>query len=393
MLEYPTQRRFPAAATYATLTGALSNQSLRTAPCPYDPHERPFRRTTHGLGVSSCFYKAASVSAYESSVLKISHYTFPGVLVVRIRDSAASTISSIMSVNATYYTEEISANYRVPPSMLYVQNNAILPSSYLFVVDMNTIQVGVRHSFAMHRKQHVLHEALLEIDMGTGVAFSSLIPILWALSIRSGVLPIFIVPGVVENVLLRSIVERTISIVMTVMQITGPRPLYIFVAETGQFSKSNELHELVEQKLVYIHRNLCSGVYQDNSELDYTCADKVQSSYLSTFQSGTVQRGVFLRGEESLVPSPLVAEVRALLGLGVKPLVEERGQVCPQKMVQKTEDGRRNTMCYVCDAAQFFQNGICVRCTLVGSSVCPPPFVVKTCAWTHNSKCIDLSTQ
>jgi len=301
-----------------------------------------------------------------------------------------------MSTNKTYYTDEIAANYRVPPSMLYVNNNAVLPSSYIFVLDINTIQVAIRHSFAMNQKQYVLHEALRQIDMGSGVAFGSLTPILWALLISqrhedSGVSAVFIVPGVVENILVRTIVERTITVVMTVLQITGPRPLYVFAVSTHQFFESRGLHELVEQKLMYLHRNLCSGFYQDNSESDYTCVNKVESSYLSTFEADTVQNAVFLRGAENLVSSPFVSEVRALIGLGVKKIAQESGQICPQKMVQKTEDGLRNTMCYVCDATHFFRNGICVRCNLVSDSVCPLPFLVKTCAWTHNSKCIDLS--
>ena len=396
LLEYRTHYGASTAATYVSLTGVLSNQSLWTAPCPYDRHEKQFRRTQTGLGISSCFYKAEALSTYESSVVKISHYTFPAVLVVSIGDNSASTISSIMSTNKTYYTDEIVANYRVPPSMLYVNNNAVLPSSYIFVLDINTIQVAIRHSFAMNQKQYVLHEALRQIDMGSGVAFGSLTPILWALLISqrhegSGVSAVFIVPGVVENILVRTIVERTITVVMTVLQITGPRPLYVFAVSTHQFFESRGLHELVEQKLMYLHRNLCSGFYQDNSESDYTCVNKVESSYLSTFEADTVQNAVFLRGAENLVSSPFVTEVRALIGLGVKKLAQESGQICPQKMVQKTEDGLHNTMCYVCDATHFFRNGICVRCNLVSDSVCPLPFLVKTCAWTHNSKCIDLS--
>jgi len=299
-----------------------------------------------------------------------------------------------MSINRTFYNQNVKANYMVSPSINYVKSNPILGSSYIFLVDINTVLVSIKFSYTINSQQHLLHSQLSLVDYGSGVAFSIITPLLWALSVAAdpeniGITPVFVVPGIVGNKFVRQIVERSITIIMDTLGVHAPRPEYVFTSSVEQFINSKDLHDVVERKLLYTHRNLCDGFYQDNANTAFDCSNPIQGSLVSTFDIQGISRGVRLNQDEFTNPTLFLAELVSLVQLGVHQIDVSNSDSCPQKMVQKQNDMHQQQVCYICESTHYFKDGVCTACTQMLKTTCPPPFLIRTCSWSQNTQCID----
>ena len=363
--------------------------------CPVDLFSVLFQKNISGLGFASCFHRANMMAFYDTVSFKISTYSSPRILVASIENSMPSTISSIISINRTFYNQNVAANYMVSPSIKYVKSNAIIGSSYIFLVDINTVLVSIKFPYTINSQQHLLHSKLSLVDYCSGMAFSIITPLLWALSVAAdpenlGITPVFIVPGIVGNKLVRQIVERSITIIMDTLGVQGPRPEYVFTSSVEQFINSEDFHDVGERKLLYTHRDLCDRFYQDNANTAFDCLNPIQGSLVSTFDIQGISRGVRLNQDEFAYPTILLAELISLVQLGVHQRDVSNSDNCPQKMVQKQNDIHQQAVCYICESTHYFKDGICTACTQMLNTTCPVPFLIRTFSWSHNSQCIDL---
>jgi len=278
----------------------------------------------------------------------------------------------------------------IAPTIKSVETNDVLGDSYIFLLSMNRVQVSVFFSYKMYKKQYNLYTELAEIDYGTGIAYNSIIPILWACSVTSKLMnpainAVFVVDGIVDNTFVRRIIEKTISIVMRVFEIQVSRPEYIFQASSTQFisgkgTSSNDLQ--------YIHRNLCDGFQGNNN---FECLEKIKGSFISNYKIHEITQSIHLRNAETLVKTNFNLELSRFIGLNNLQILPTKSYVCPYATVQQVDMSTETSItCFVCSSSNFFLNGICKPCIPLSNMLCSHPFQIKSCSWLENNKCIQI---
>jgi len=303
--------------------------------------------------------------------------------VAKLYDNTSDFIYSLVSRNSTFYNNVIFANSMIAPTIKSVHDNNVLGDSYIFLVSMNRVQVSVEFSYKMYKQQYRLHAELAPIDYGTGIAYNSIIPILWACSVSEKLMnpairAVFVVDGIVDNTFVRKIIEKTISIVMRVFEIQVSRPEYIFQASSAQFY-------LGSNDLQYIHRNLCDG-FQGNN--DFACLAKIKGSFISTYKIHQITQSIHLHHAETLVKTDFNLELSQFIGLNHLQIRPTKKYICPFATVQQVDMSTETSItCFICGSSKFFRNGICMPCIPISSMLCSRPFLIKSCSWLDNNKC------
>ena len=368
---------------YIPMSCAVSDSELWSLPCPVDNAANMYLRAT-SIGMSSCFSSGQTFTPYqEDSSFILSTYTFPVLLVAKLYDNTSDFIYSLVSRNSTFYNNVIFANSMIAPTIKSVHDNNVLGDSYIFLVSMNRVQVSVEFSYKMYKQQYRLHAELAPIDYGTGIAYNSIIPILWACSVSEKLMnpairAVFVVDGIVDNTFVRKIIEKTISIVMRVFEIQVSRPEYIFQASSAQFY-------LGSNDLQYIHRNLCDG-FQGNN--DFACLAKIKGSFISTYKIHQITQSIHLHHAETLVKTDFNLELSQFIGLNHLQIRPTKKYICPFATVQQVDMSTETSItCFICGSSKFFRNGICMPCIPISSMLCSRPFLIKSCSWLDNNKC------
>jgi len=390
IIQYEDGRVESVYSRYIPLSCAVSDSELWSLPCPVDDEETKYLRAT-SIGISSCFSSGKTFSSYqEDSSFILSTYTFPVLLVAKLFDNTSDFIYSLVSRNSTFYNDVIFANSMIAPTIKSVPTNDILGDSYIFLVSMNQVQVSVYFSYKMHKQQYNLHAELAPIDYGTGIAYNSIIPILWACSVSEKLMnpaisAVFVVDGIVDNTFVRKIIEKTISIVMRVFEIQVSRPEYIFQASSAQLYSGQSISA---NNLQYIHRNLCDGFQGNNN---FVCLEKIKGSFVSTYRIHQITTSINLHHAETLVRTDFNLELSQFIGLNNLQIRPTKNYVCPFATVQQVDMSTENSItCFICEPSKFFRNGICTPCIPISNMLCSYPFQIKACSWLDNNKCVQL---
>jgi len=95
-----------------------------------------------------------------------------------------------------------------------------------------------------------------------------------------------IIPGIVRNTVTERIVARTVTVVMSVLELGCPRPKYIFQLDSVQIMSSDSL-QVHQHVLHYVHNHICAGFSVDQTQTvqqyQYDCEVKFTGTLLSSY--------------------------------------------------------------------------------------------------------------
>jgi len=364
--------------------------------CPMVRNGQPtLSSNRHSLGMSSCFRTSDLWSPQKTLLPALPFTSFPALLL--INNSNTSVITAIVNGDQDTYLNRIHATWRKTPSMQLLPNSVFGDARWLVSLEMHNVHVVGRFSEVLALKQDELMHMLAEIDQSTGVAFSVLIPLLWACAVRTYTPiemaePVFIVPGVVHSVITQGIAVRTITAVMKILQLTGPIPRHIFQLSSGQMAGATSSQSAYANPFFYTHNNLCDSYY--NSDDTYAgCSTPFAATLLSTYTSNELRQIQLSPLETSMIARS--NSLQQILHVGRTVLSLSTAFACPKNMLTERVFGTTSVVatesfrCRSCSDSQFWNINKCYECdtALDACEQYSSDMRSRPCSWTHDLQC------
>jgi len=326
---------------------------------------------------------------------------------LHIRLGLANTVllTSIINQDQTVFRQQIFAVYEKRPSIQKVSTTEDTDyQGYFVTVEIDVVAVATVFMPLLSQYAHLLMERLAAVDQGTGAAFSTLVPLLWACAVsqntpRALAVPVVVIPGIVQNTITERIVARAISIITTTLNLDCPRPTHIFQLHTTQLMSSDSL-QVTGNEFSYIHNNVCTdfpaGIQVSQEQYAYACDSKFQGSLVSSYTvPGIVQTPLSLLEQKDM---PLTSALHLAVGLGRDRLRRTNAMPCPPNMYTQFAGGSFDDVlasveadCFVCRDGYFFDISLrsCAPCD-TGRATCEETLAgahSSPCSWTSNLYC------
>ena len=372
-----------------------AGSKLWWVPCPLIENSQLQVFQRHSIGLSSCFRTAEIWSPPVTHLKKLYAFSFPALLLVNVTNT--SIITSIVNIDQDVFTNNMFAKYSTVPVMTLLPDTIASDQVWIVQLEMDVLNVVTHHAEKLAEKHQELLYALHTVDQNTGVAFSTLIPLLWACAMQQNTLvemttPIFVVSGVVHSVLTESIVIRTITTVMQILDIPDPKPRHIFQLTSHQLTTSVSVLHTLANPLFFVHNNLCDSYY--NPQQDYAlCPLKFQGTLLSTYTTNHLNEIRLSPLEHDLLDRSNT--LHNMLAIDRNTLSHSTSFSCPLNTfiehLGKTDatvamDLQR---CVVCKNSQFWQQNQCQECE-TNDNACEnyaSRMQSRPCSWTHDLEC------
>ena len=243
--------------------------------CPNTQNKRAYSRG-HSIGLSSCFHVAERWTAQESRLSnKLFSFSFPAILMVE--SSNTSIITGIVNLEQQIYSKHIFANIHKTPTMEFIHTTPA-EGTWFVMMEMDMTEVLPLFTDILSQKQEQILMTLDAIDQETGAAFSTLLPLLWAIACTnhtdaSLAVPVFVVPGIVQNSVTEKIVVRAVTQIMQILDVRGSPPQHVFQLNSQQVLLSVSKAHTTSRPLLFVHNNICDA--DNNPDEDYeTCRKK-----------------------------------------------------------------------------------------------------------------------
>jgi len=366
-------------------------------PCPTvrDAPTRTHQSPRHSLGLSSCFRGSTIWSAQTTGVPRLHSSSFPALIVVNATNTSLITV--IVNVDQNVYYNKMHAVFSKTPVMELRGDTELGDMVWLVSMEMDTGHVVARFGEALALKQGELLQALHAIDQSTGVAFSTLLPLLWACAVRQYMPtemgePVFIVPGVVHSIITQNIAVRTITAVMDILDLSGPAPRHLFQLSSRQMMDSVSTEHAYANPLFFMHNNLCDSYY--NSGQGYTdCRVPFGGTLLSAYTTTLLRETKLLPLEDDILASSNALQHALRIDTSVLALSMEF--LCPDRMLTENlriyngaaaKDMQR---CQACTDSQFWHDSRCQQCE-TSVDTCEHysrQTRSKPCSWTQDLIC------
>jgi len=373
--------------------GAGSAQWWRKCPTIRDG-EPTLSSNRQSVGLSSCFRSSNIWSSQNTLVPPLSFTSFPALLLINA--SNTSLITAIVNGDQDAYLNRMHATWRKTPSMKFLTNSVLGDAIWLVSVEMHNVHVFKRYSEILAQKQDEIVSMLTDIDQSTGVAFSVLIPLLWACAVRQHTPlemaePIFIVPGVVHSVITQRIAVRTITAVMQIFDVAGPIPRHIFQLSSRQMSGATSSQSAYANPLFYIHNNLCDSYYNPD-ETYATCSTPFSGTLLSSYTSNEIRQIKLSPRENSILINSNV--LQHVLHIDHATLLPSNAFMCPKNMRTERVFENRITVsesirCRICTDQQFWKANKCHECDIALDACEQYSQDMRSwpCSWTNDLQC------
>ena len=364
-------------------------------PCPRIEDVRSQYLERHSVGLSSCFHRAEIWSPPANGIPKLHAFSFPGLLLVNT--SNTSIITSIVNIDQEVYSRQIYAKSSSNPVMRLRAKTALADTFWLVQLEMDTIEVVGHFASMIALRQDDLISALHVIDQGTGVAFSTLVPLLWAYAVQSSIpsemaTPVFIIPGVVHSVITQDIAVRTINRVMQMFDLQGSAPRHIFQLSSHQLTRPTADTRAVSNPLFFVHNNICDAYY--NPAQGYAdCPVQFGGTLLSAYTTQKLAEIILSPHEEGLLHRSNA--LQDVLQIGSGGLAPSTRFLCPlNTLTESTSVYDRSGLgsvqrCRTCPDTQFWNQNKCQQCE-ADSDACESysnQMRSKPCSWTEDLSC------
>ena len=357
----------------------------------------------NSLSLASCFSVAQRWSSHVSLLEGLTTFVFPCLLYIHTGMANTLLLTSIINQEQLVYRQQIFAVYEKRPVIQRAGKQARY-AGYFVTIDIDMISVVNMRIAELSHKAHSLMERLTHLDQGTGAAFSTLLPLLWACTVSQHIepdlaQPIMIVPGIVRNSVTERIVARTVTVVMSVLELECPRPKYIFQLDSAQIMSSDSL-QVHQHVLHYVHNHICAGFSVDQTQTvqqyQYDCEVKFKGTLLSSYNPR--QNVQIPLSQLEHIDFAHTQALHTQLNIGGLHLQRTNLMPCPPNLFTKFSGGAYdnimasvNADCFVCRDAQFFDILLrtCMPCD-VGLSTCEdilPGTVSSPCSWTSDLHC------
>jgi len=330
-------------------------------------------------------------------------FVFPSLLYIHTGMANTLLLTSIINQEQSVYRQQIFAVYEKRPVIQRADKEARY-AGYFVTIDIDMISVVNLRITELSHKAHSLIERLTRLDQGTGAAFSTLLPLLWACTVSQHIepdlaQPIMMVPGIVRNSVTERIVARTVTVVMSVLELECPRPKYISQLDNAQIMSSDSL-QVHQHVLHYVHNHICAGFSVDQTQTvqqyQYECEVKFTGTLVSSYNPR--QNVQIPLSQLELVDFAHTQALHTQLDIGGLRLQRTNLMPCPPNLFTKFSGGAYDNImasvdadCFVCRDAQFFDILLrtCMPCE-VGLSTCEdilPDTVSSPCSWTSDLHC------
>jgi len=352
----------------------------------------------HSIGLSSCFHVAERWTAQESLFAnKLFAFSFPAILMVD--SSNTSIITGIVNMEQKIYSKHIFANIHKTPTMEFVHKTPA-EGTWFVMMEMDMTEVMPLFADILSQKQEQILQTLDAIDQATGAAFSTLLPLLWALACTNNTdaslaIPVFVVPGIVQNSLTEKIVVRAVTLIMQILDVRGSPPQHVFQLNSHQVLSSISKVHSTSAPLLFVHNNICDS--DNNPDEDYeTCRRKFAGTLVSSYTiSATTQirllPGEFLQLERSKT-------LHQKLLIGSQKLTSTRNFLCPLNTLTAADTSSLTSVstpqpCSVCQDNEFWNQNECSPCdvALDGCEKFAANTRSKPCSWTRDLTCTLLT--
>jgi len=322
-------------------------------------------------------------------------FTFPALLLVNVTNT--SIITSIVNINQDVFTNKMYALSSTVPVMKLLSDTVLSDRAWIVQVEMDVVSVIAHYAEKLGMRHRELLEKLHTVDQNTGVAFSTLIPLLWACAVQENTpaemaTPIFIVPGVVHGVLTEKIVIRTITMVMQVLEIADPKPRHVFQLTSRQLTTSVSALHALANPLYFVHNNLCDAYY--NPQQAYaSCPRPFPGTMLSAYTTHNLAEIRLSPEENGLLDQSNV--LHGVFAIDHSVLSQSREFLCPLNTSTEHTGGTETTgtdsvqRCAVCQNTQFWSQSQCQECE-ADANACEAyadTMRSRPCSWTRDLQC------
>jgi len=357
----------------------------------------------NSISLASCFTVAQRWSTHVTMLQGLKTFAFPCLLYIHSGTANTLLLTSIINQVQLVYRQQIFAVYEKRPVIQQVDKQARY-AGYFVTIDIDMISVVNMHTTELSQKAQILMERLTRLDQGTGAAYSTLLPLLWACSVSQHIVPdlaqpIMIIPGIVRNTVTERIVARTVTVVMSVLELGCPRPKYIFQLDSVQIMSSDSL-QVHQHVLHYVHNHICAGFSVDQTQTvqqyQYDCEVKFTGTLLSSYNPR--QNVQIPLSQLEQIDFAHTEALHTQLNIGRLRLQRTNLMPCPPNLFTKFSGGAYDNVvasvdadCFVCQDAQFFDILLrtCMPCD-IGLSTCEeilPGTVSSPCSWTSDLHC------
>jgi len=365
--------------------------------CPNTQNKRAYSRG-HSIGLSSCFHVAERWTAQESRLSnKLFSFSFPALLMVE--SSNTSIITGILNLEQQIYSKHIFANIHKTPTMEFIHTTPA-EGNWFVMMEMDMTEVLPLFTDILSQKQEQILLTLDAIDQETGAAFSTLLPLLWAIACTnhtdvSLAVPVFVVPGIVQNSVTEKIVVRAVTQIMQILDVRGEPPQHVFQLNSQQVLSSVSKAHTTSRPLLFVHNNICDA--DNNPDEDYeSCRKKFPGTLVSSYTiSATTEirllPGEFLQLERSKT-------LHQKLAIGSQKLTSTRNLLCPLNTLTAADTSSLTSVstpqpCSVCQDDEFWNLNECSPCdvALDGCEKFAANTRSKPCSWTRDLTCTLLT--
>jgi len=153
-------------------------------PCPTVRDSQQGQRhqaLRHSIEMSSCFRVSSVWSPQSTHVPQLSSSSFPALMLVNTTNT--SLITAVINVDQNMFSNYMHDSAAKTPVMQLLTNTDLGNAVWLVSLEMDTVHVVLGFTETLVSKQELLF-ALHEINQSTGVAHSTLVPLLWACAVR-----------------------------------------------------------------------------------------------------------------------------------------------------------------------------------------------------------------
>ena len=371
-------------------------------PCPTvrdTQQAQRHRALRHSISMSSCFRVSSVWSPQNTRLPRLASSSFPALMLVHTCNT--SLITAVVNVDQSIFSNYMHASAAKTPTMQLLDNTDLGDSVWLVSLEMDTIHVVSRFTEVLESKQEELLLALHVIDQSTGVAYSTLVPLLWACAVRQETPPemgepIFIVPGVAHSTITQRIAVRTIAAVMQILGIGGLAPRHIFQVSSRQIAETVSFQEAYTNPLYFMHNNVCDSYYSmgGGMDVDVNCDVQFAGTLLSSYTSTVLAQIKLTPSEDNIAANS--NSLQQYLGIdGTTALSPSSRFLCPRHTLTeriRIQDGataKDLQRCRTCTDSEFWHENQCLGCE-TNQNACEEYSAAarsRPCSWTQDLLC------
>jgi len=304
-----------------------------------------------------------------------------------------------VNVDQNMFSNYMHASATKTPVMQLLDNQDLGDRVWLVSLEMDTVHVVSRFAKVLVSKQDELLLALHEIDQSTGVAYSTLVPLLWACAVRQETPremgeAIFIVPGVAHSAITQNIAVRTITAVMRILGIAGTAPRHIFQVSSRQMDATASFQAAYANPLYFMHSNVCDSYYSTGLGMHVNCEKPFAGTLLSAYTSTVLGQIKLTTSEDDIAAGS--NSLQRYLGIdGMTTLTPSEQFLCPRHtLTERTHmqggAAAKNTQrCRTCTDSEFWHENRCRGCETNGNACeeYSPGARTRPCSWTRDLQC------